>query len=257
MKPILSRLCAVAAGLATLALAGVAALAQTSAPATLAPRLRTLDPGELFTLFFVMLGPFKLLGPFVTMTRGMNEGACRRLAGQSILIACIEGLVTASIGRTILKNWGISVPALLAAAGLVLLLVALRAILSQYEAASAPPPETGGPPPAKPSPGGAAAPGLALSLAFPHIITPYGAAALTLLWTAASDAARHGSIVALFLAVMVLDLVAMWFARPIPKFGASVLAIAGSVLSVLQVALAIQLLMAAGRLMGVLPPLGR
>jgi multiple antibiotic resistance protein len=256
MKPIPMLLGAVTAGLATLALPTITVLAQTSAPAPPAPQLRTLGPGELFTLFFVMLGPFKLLGPFVKMTRGMDEAACRRLAARGFGIACIAGLVAASIGRIILVNWGISLPALLAAAGLVLLLVALQAILSQYEATPTPPVDTSGPPPAERPQSANPAPGLALSLAFPHIITPYGAAALILLLTAASDPARHGTLLGLFLVVMVLDLVAMWFARPILRFGANVLAIVGSVLGVLQVALAIQLLMAAGRLMGILPPLG-
>jgi multiple antibiotic resistance protein len=254
MKLIPSLLCAFAAGLATLTIPTVAALAQAPAPPPAAPQLRTLGPSELFTLFFVMLGPFKLLGPFVKMTRGMDLAGCRRLAVSSIGIACIAGLVAASVGRIILKNWGISLPALLAAAGLVLLLVALQAILSQYEASPATPAAAGGASPAESSPKGTAAPGLALSLAFPHIITPYGAAALILLLTAASDPTRHWVILAEFLAVMVLDLAAMWFARSILKFGGSLLAIVGAVLGVLQVALAIQLLLAAGRLLGVLPP---
>src|SRR5262249_1563409 len=62
MKLISSLLWAFAAGLATLAVTAVAALAQAPAPHPAAPRLRTLEPGQLFTLFFVMLGPFKLLG---------------------------------------------------------------------------------------------------------------------------------------------------------------------------------------------------
>src|SRR5262249_58080833 len=128
--------------------------------------------GQLFTLFFVMLGPFKLLGPFVKMTRGMNEAECRRLAVRGIGIACIAGLVAASVGRIILTNWSISLPALLAAAGLVLLLVALQSILSQYETLPTPPAETGGPPPAEPTPKPTAAPGLPPPPPFPPITTP-------------------------------------------------------------------------------------
>jgi multiple antibiotic resistance protein len=58
-----------------------------------------------------------------------------------------------------------------------------------------------------------------------------------------------------FLAVMIINLVGMIFARPILRYGAGVLQILGGVLGVLQVALAIQMLLLACRMLGALPPM--
>jgi small neutral amino acid transporter SnatA (MarC family) len=55
--------------------------------------------------------------------------------------------------------------------------------------------------------------------------------------------------VIVFLEVMVLNLVFMWLARPILKYGSGVLRLLGGVLGVLQVALAEQMFVAAGRLL--------
>src|SRR6185437_13319151 len=147
-----------------------------------------------------------------------------------------------------LTKWGISLGALLAAAGLVLLLTALQAVLHFWHAPEpAAPAET-------PQPAAASVKHLAFSpLAFPNIITPYGSAALILLASAGSNEMGVFRILAIFLAVMVLNLAAMWFARPIVKFGSGVLTILGAVLGVLQVALAVQMLLVAGRMLRIVP----
>ncbi len=192
----------------------------------------------------VMLGPFKLLGPFVKITAGMDRQASQELALKGFVIASLAGLAAAFVGRSVLVKWQISLAALLLTAGLVLLLIALQAVLAQFShqghAEAVKEPEI-------------ASKNLAFSpLAFPHIITPYGTAALILLAGAAPDQSRIFAILGIFLAVMVLNLLAMWFARPILKHGAGVLTLLGAVLGVLQVALAVQMLLAAGRMLHVL-----
>jgi multiple antibiotic resistance protein len=135
----------------------------------------------------------------------------------------------------------------------VLLLVALQQVLAQYaEPEDAPPPA--GDASTAPATVLTLPRGLAFSpLAFPTLITPYGAAVLIVLLAASPDRARDLAILGLFVAVMAVDLLAMWFARPILARGKAVLAILGAVLGILQVALAVQILLAAGRLLGVLP----
>jgi multiple antibiotic resistance protein len=232
-----------------------AALAQTAmsggAETSISPSgtgAMTMSPGKIFTYFMVMLGPIKLVGPFVRTTKGMDSAACRRLARKAFVIVCLGGLAAAFLGRSVLEKWGVSLPALLLAAGLVLLLVALQAVLSQYSPSPALPAES--------SPASATAgKGLAFSpIAFPHIITPYGTAALILLVSAASEQFRVVEILGIFLAVMVLNLATMWYARPILKYGAGLLTLLGAVLGVLQVALAMQMLILAARMLRVLPP---
>ena len=40
----------------------------------------TLGPGEIFTIFFITIGPLKLLGPFVQRTHGLDDTAVRQIA---------------------------------------------------------------------------------------------------------------------------------------------------------------------------------
>ena len=69
--------------------------------------------GAVFTLFFVMLGPLKILGPFATQTHDMEAGAMRKLAFLSFALAIVAVLVGGFFGRSLAANWHISTPALL------------------------------------------------------------------------------------------------------------------------------------------------
>lgn len=195
--------------------------------------------GMVFTAFFVMLGPVKIIAPFAKFTAGMEEGAARRLALEATGIACAGGIVAAIFGQRILASWDISLNALRLAAGLVLLLVALRATLDQY----APPQE---------APTAEGRGNLAFSpLAFPMILTPYGLAILILILAVFGGLERDAAVFAIFLLVMLLDLAVMWFARAIMRRGRWLLALFGAVLVVMQVALAIELILDALRALGV------
>lgn len=199
----------------------------------------TLTFGMVFTAFFVMLGPVKIIAPFAKLTAGMEEGAARRLALEATGIACAGGIVASIFGQRILASWDISLNALRLAAGLVLLLVALRATLDQY----APPRE---------APTAEGRGNLAFSpLAFPIILTPYGLAILILILAVFGGLERDAAVFAIFLLVMLLDLAVMWFARAIVHRGGWILALFGAVLVVMQVALAVELILDALRALGV------
>jgi multiple antibiotic resistance protein len=238
------------------AFCAAAAFAQTSATggmeASAVPvgtHALMMSPGKIFTYFMVMLGPLKLLGPFLKTAAGMDKTTSQRLAVRGFVIACLAGLAAAFIGRSILGKWGISLPALLLTAGLVLLLVALKAVMSEFsQAPEAPAPVES---PKRPD---VSVGHLAFSpLAFPNIITPYGSAVLILLATVEKEEGGLYTMLGVFLVIMVLDLVAMWFARPILKYCSGILTLLGAVLGVLQVALAVQMLLLAGRMLHVLP----
>ncbi len=214
--------------------------------------LASIPPGKIFTYFFVMLGPIKLIGPFVKMTGGMDKTSANKLAVKGFVIACITGMVAATVGQKTLASWGVSLPALLVAAGLVLLLVALQTVLAQYEPRQTP----------MAIPADALAPTdksltlLAMSpLAFPSIISPYGIAILILL-LAAEPRSEFILIFTIFMGVMAINLLAMFFARPILKYAAGALMVLGAVLGVLQVALAVEILLLAARMLGLLGKLG-
>lgn len=222
----------VAALAAALALiSGTAAAAVANAPSVVDAAGGRLSAGMIFTCFMVMVGPVKIILPFHGLTSAMDQAAARNLALKGFAFSCIGGAVAAISGVRTLESWGISPAALHFAAGLVLLLVALRTTVAQYHA----PTQTNVPstPPASP----ALAP-----LTFPMILTPYGIAALILLCATSSGMERTFTVIGLFLLVMVINLVVMWFVRPIVRHGGIVLMLLGAVLAVLQVALATQMI---------------
>jgi multiple antibiotic resistance protein len=201
-----------------------------------------IGPAQIFTLLFVMLGPLKLLGPFVHRTQGIDDQRVRRIAWWAFLVATIAAVAGGFVGRSLLSNWQVSNAALMIAGGVVFFVVALRQLLEQYEPAHAMEPETL---PASPV-------AAACRLVFPMILTPYGIAAVIALIATSPNSARTATVVGLIVAVMFLNLVAMLFARRIlVGFTGIVLQVLGAVLAILQVALAIELILKGLRDVGV------
>jgi multiple antibiotic resistance protein len=201
-----------------------------------------IGPAELFMIFFVMLGPLKLLGPFVARTRGLEESAARQIAWWTFVMACAAIVIGGLLGRSMLTNWRVSIPALRLTGGIIFFLVALRQLLEQYQPAPAADPE---PLPASPF-------AAASELVFPMVLTPYGVAAVIALLAASPDTTRTATILGLVLLVMLFNLGAMWVARRIlVGFAIVVLQILGAVLAVLQVALSVQIIVDALRSLGI------
>jgi len=226
-----------------------AAVCFAQSPGDATSRVSTISMSKVFTFMFVMLGPFKVLAPFVNLTKAMDAEHARIAAFKAFVIACIAGVLAGVVGQLIIANWNISMPALLASAGLVLLLVALEAIMAQFRQTREAPAEAS-------APAGKPTMLSAMPLAFPGIITPYGIAAFILLLSAA-EPGKPIAIFGIFLGVMVLDLLAMLYARPIVKYCLGPLIVVNSVLGVLQVALAVQMLIIAGQMLGVVPDSAR
>jgi len=189
-----------------------------------------LDAGQIFTLLFVTMGPLKLLGPFAQRTRDLDVAALRGVAVRVFVLAVIAVLVGGFLGRSLLVSWKISIPALTITTGIIFFLVALKLVMEQYD------PHAEGAAPLPQAPMAAA-----LQLTFPAVVTPYGIAALIALLASTADTLRVELIFGLLLGVMVLNLLAMLFARHIMHgVGLLVLQLLGAVLGVLQVAMAVQ-----------------
>jgi multiple antibiotic resistance protein len=190
-----------------------------------------LDASQILILLLVTLGPLKLLGPFAQQTRELEGPALRRLSLRVFVISVISVFVAAFLGSAMLAKWSISLPAIHIAIGIVFFLVAIRMVLEPYGG------EHVTPAPLPKEPWAAT-----LRLTFPTVLTPYGIAAVIALVAGAHDAARIRMILALAVAVMVLNLLAMLFARKILRgVFLLVLLVLGSVLGVLQVALSVQI----------------
>jgi multiple antibiotic resistance protein len=198
--------------------------------------------GAIFTLFFITLGPLKILGPFAQLTRETDEATMRQIAVRAFVLALIAVVVGGFAGRALLENWGISSSAMLLAGGIIFALVGLSLVLEQYQPVHPAPP----PLPAVPM-------AAAMRITFPTVVTPYGIAALITVLTNSREAERTGAVLAILLAVMVLNLLAMLHARRIMGgVTIMVLQIVGAVLGVLQVALAVDMILRALRELGVL-----
>jgi multiple antibiotic resistance protein len=215
---------------------------ETATQAQIAP----FSLGKVFTFLFMTLGPFKIIGPFATMTHGRDGAFRRQLAFKGIVIAALAMLAAATIGANTLQSWGISVGALQLAAGIVLFLIAPKPVLEQYEPKK---PGTATESDNAPAPSASA---LALSpLAFPTIVTPYGIAVLILVVTLRRDHLLE--IVGVTAVVLVLNLLAMLSADRILKtpLVGSALGIVGAVMGLLQVALGVQVIVSALHLVSV------
>jgi multiple antibiotic resistance protein len=207
-----------------------------------------VEPAQIFTFFFVTLGPLKLIAPFVARTHDLDLARSRQIALWAFAVATVAVLAGGLLGSNLLVTWRVSMPALQLSGGLVFFLVAMRQLLEQYE----PPRAAVEPAPLPPAPLAAAA-----RLVFPILLTPYGVAAAIALLASSPSAERTVTIFGLLVAVMLLNLVAMWFARQLlvgPVL--VVLQLIGSVLAVMQVALSVQFILTGLRALGVLPAAG-
>jgi len=194
---------------------------------------------KLFTLFFVTLGPIKLLGPFARATAMLTVAELRALSLQAAALAALIAIAGGFLGVALLESWQIPVFTLRLTAGLILFVVAFRLVMQPYETPAPPP-----------TPGAAERPN-AMKMVFPMVLTPYGLAAVIVLLALSQGPGRTGIIVAVLLAVMLLNLLAMAFVRPILAGVAPVLLAVGTLLGVLQLALAVQIIVTALRGLGV------
>ncbi len=233
----MTRPCGVA-GLAALLLALVAGPALAEAAGTATRSGATLSGKQVFLLLFLMLGPVKILAPFVTLTRGADPALRRRLATRAILVSAAALGLAGLLGRNMLQTFSIQPPVLALTGGLVLFLVALKTVIEQF---SAPPPQAA-PPPVAPDPDALMRAAIN-PLAFPTIVTPYGIAATILFVEFAGDDMQAklelSGIVAL---ILLLDWLAMVFAHVILKWLGTALQVFAVVLGVTQIGLGLQVM---------------
>lgn len=82
--------------------------------------------GEVFVTLMVIFNPLGTVPIFIGLTAQETRERRKRLAWQAVLVAFAVIVAFALFGRTILGYLGITLPALQAAGGLLLLLVALQ-----------------------------------------------------------------------------------------------------------------------------------
>jgi multiple antibiotic resistance protein len=169
------------------------------------------------------------------------------VAWRSTAIATAIVLGVALLGPFVLTNWHVSPPAIAITCGIILFYQALRIIMQTPGAM--PGSADRQPSPSPPSPAIAVFP-----LAIPAIVTAPGIAAIAaIIVINRHDLVHEAIVVALLLAVMVLNLLTLLNAETILKHGlAGVLPVVGWVLAVLQAALAVQMVIYSLRVLEVL-----
>jgi len=188
---------------------------------------------QIFTFMFLMLGPFKIIGPFSKMIKDADANFVRQLALRATLYSSLALLSAAILGEFILGKYGIPLPVLSLAAGIILFLVALLNIVQQFTPLPAQSDTVAGP---KPTMSMALTP-----LAFPTIVTPYGIAALVVFLAFTQDLQDQLIVGVVVLAIMILNLMVMILTPKIPLLLGALLQILGVVLGVIQVALGLQI----------------
>lgn len=196
--------------------------------------LHAVPAQKVFALLFLMIGPMKILGPFVMMTQGADDAFRRRLATRAILFSAAALAVAGLLGQRMLQNFNIPLQVLALTGGLVLFLVALQTVLEQFKRSDAPraaPPK----------------PDLAMAinpLAFPTIVTPYGIAAMIIfVGLVEGDLAAELTIAGLVLLILALNWLAMLHAHTVLKYAGTALQIFAVVLGVTQVALGLMIIL--------------
>jgi multiple antibiotic resistance protein len=196
----------------------------------------------VFTVFFMLLGPIKLIPAFAGATQGADPRFKRSVAVKGALIGSALCAFVALAGGILLSKYRISIDALRIAGGLVLLIAALRGIFKKAQ-------------PPSPSSGTPAAIQLAASpIAVPGIVPPAGVAAILIFMMLAPQYPGMTQAVTICLAgVMALDFLVMYFIDRVmktPGLGI-VLTVLGAVLLFVQVSLAIQMILNACKSLGI------
>jgi len=187
---------------------------------------------QILTFLFLMLGPFKIIVPFVKITANASLKLTRQIALKSTVFASIAIVIAGLLGEAILSKYGIPIPILSLAAGIVIFLVALKAVLEQFSEQ-----EEHHVNDIVPTMKMAVSP-----LAFPTIVTPYGLAAIIIFLSIFPSNKDRLIIIAMVVGIMLLNLITMLLTKRIFKYLGIVLPILGAILGIVQIALGLNII---------------
>jgi multiple antibiotic resistance protein len=187
---------------------------------------------HIFAFLFLMLGPFKIIGPFAKITQGADPKLTRQIAFRAMIFSSIALLLAAILGARIMSNFTIPLPILAISGGLILFLVALLNIIKQFGTPTSTQEKVINP-----------TLDMAINpLAFPTIVTPYGIAAVIIFLALSPDLNSKLTVGVIVLAIMAVNLIFMLITRYIYKFLAVFLALLGAILGIVQVALGLMVI---------------
>ncbi|WP_094674691.1 MarC family protein [Hydrocoleum sp. CS-953] len=192
----------------------------------------------IVTILFMTIGPLKIIPAFVKLTYQSEPDVIKKLALRAFAISTSAIVIIALASQNLLDKYNMMISALIAAAGIVLFLISVKTVLSQYGNNEKKQPT---PPPENPLTA------LISPLTFPTILTPHGIA-LVMIFMSISQQLDNNSnqILGIIIILMILNLICMLYAKQILNFlKPTVLQVLGLVLGIIQLALAINYIFAA------------
>jgi multiple antibiotic resistance protein len=212
-----------------------------------------IDLASASVLFFVTLGPVKILPGFFLLTRGAEQRAVWQLALKSTIVATGIVLFTALIASGILAKWHVSMDSVAISGGIVLLIASIKT-LTVFNPVDVPEGDDGPVRPPLATIPWLGRPVLA-PIAIPMVITPVGVAVILFFaGQVVGDDAAKLQLVEMLLSIMAMNFVAMILAGPIMRaIGLPIMQIFGWVVSAVQAGLAVEIVVAALRRLHVVP----
>ena len=192
----------------------------------------------VFTIYFMLLGPLKIIPAFMKLTRETDREFKRDVAIKASMTATALVAVIVLLGKSLVARYEISLDSVRIAGGLVLLLSALKVVFP-------------GPEPVRAESVKPTALQLAISpVAMPITVPPAGVAAILITLLLAPKYPGMGSVIVWGLATMMtLDFLAMYFIDTLAEVPGLLLLlqVLGAVLIFIQIALAIETFLVAFR----------
>jgi multiple antibiotic resistance protein len=218
---------------------------------------------DAFALFFMTLGPLKVMPAFFLLTYKADQRTIWVLALKGIIIATGIALFTALIADGILEKWRVSIDSVAISGGILLLIASIKT-LTVFNPVEMPAAGTAHDENTAATEADTRASSTKLRwfgkpvlspIAIPTIITPIGVVAILFFAVqAVGDDAFKLQLIEVLLGIMAMNFVAMILAGPIMRtIGVPILQIIGWVFSAAQAGLAVKAIIASLRRLQIVP----
>lgn len=192
-----------------------------------------LNAGQIFTFFFIMLGPLRFKDAYSKVLTQFEEEERKKLAWKIGGITTLTLVIGGWLGSLLLIKWKISHPVLLLAAGILFFVAIFKHLFSTK-------PEFQELFKSKPN---------AIDIALHMTMSQYGLAVVILLMSFSHNISRILTILMCLFAVMIINILTMIFSKPSTK--QSPLRILEPIIGTLQFALSIQMIVIGVNMIGV------
>lgn len=188
----------------------------------------TLPWATLLGLLFTTMGPVRAVSVFASYGESDRAPGVRPLAARSVGLATVAFVLAVLMGDQTLARSGVGLPALIGAAGFIIVVFSVQAMLSPVQSARQEKDVTS----IRPA-----------DVAFPGIFPPIAVSIPIIFAAAAPTFDNKVTIIACGIVVLAIDWLAMIHAKSILKsIGPTPLQLLGAVFGVLQVALGFEFL---------------